>query len=404
MYILSISEHVLLFISGFGTLQGILLAFLLYFHPKADRSVNIFLALYILCFSAVTTMPLILRVFTWQKGIFLEPLPLLVGPVLYFYLRSFKEVITWRKALPHFLPFFLFFFLAYPVLIPLVRQFRNAKEVPAEVLRHPASIALNMLKLSLFLLYYFLARKTLAHYQRSIRHLFSDTESIDLNWARLLINGYLLIVCATIVLITLMILYPPQFNLFFLINITIATPYIYLATYKGVTQPTIWQVKPGINKEEVEEEMVEAEAMETHKISPGKPGSLKGGLNTDRINDLVKRITGLMEEEKLYEDPELTLQELANKLQLPPYQISQAINEGMKKNFYDLINSYRVEEAKRLLIDPKNINYTILSVGFEAGFNSKTTFNTVFKKFTGLTPTDFREKEKMSLEQVETAL
>jgi AraC-like DNA-binding protein len=65
----------------------------------------------------------------------------------------------------------------------------------------------------------------------------------------------------------------------------------------------------------------------------------------------------------------------------------------MKKNFYDLVNGYRVEEAKRLLLDPKNTNYTILSVGFEAGFNSKTTFNTVFKKFTGLTPTDFRKKE-----------
>ena len=66
----------------------------------------------------------------------------------------------------------------------------------------------------------------------------------------------------------------------------------------------------------------------------------------------------------------------------------------MKKNFYDLINGYRVEEAKRLLLDSKNMNYTILSVGFEAGFNSKTTFNTVFKKFTGLAPTDYRDKQK----------
>jgi AraC-like DNA-binding protein len=68
----------------------------------------------------------------------------------------------------------------------------------------------------------------------------------------------------------------------------------------------------------------------------------------------------------------------------------------MKKNFYDLVNGYRVEEAKRLLLDPKSFNYTILSVGFEAGFNSKTTFNTVFKKFTGLSPTEFRDKKKMT--------
>ena len=61
------------------------------------------------------------------------------------------------------------------------------------------------------------------------------------------------------------------------------------------------------------------------------------------------------------------------------------------------MNGYRVEEAKRLLVDPRNQNYTILSVGFEAGFNSKTTFNTVFKKFTGFTPTEFREKKKEGL-------
>ena len=84
---------------------------------------------------------------------------------------------------------------------------------------------------------------------------------------------------------------------------------------------------------------------------------------------------------------------LADKLQFPSYQVSQAINEGMDKTFYDLINDYRVEEAKRLLSGPQSNNYTILSIGFAAGLNSKTTFNTVFKKFTGVTPTDFRKKE-----------
>jgi YesN/AraC family two-component response regulator len=98
-----------------------------------------------------------------------------------------------------------------------------------------------------------------------------------------------------------------------------------------------------------------------------------------------------MEKEKLFQEADLTLHELAGRLQSPTYQVSQALNEGMKKNFYDLVNGHRVEEAKRLLLDSKNRNYTILSVGFEAGFNSKTTFNTVFKKFTGMTPTEFRD-------------
>jgi AraC-like DNA-binding protein len=101
-----------------------------------------------------------------------------------------------------------------------------------------------------------------------------------------------------------------------------------------------------------------------------------------------------MEKDKLYQEPELTLQTLSDKLGVQSYQVSQAINEGLKKSFYELVNGYRVEEAKRLLLDPKNENYTILSVGFEAGFNSKTTFNTVFKRFTGFTPSEFREKQK----------
>jgi YesN/AraC family two-component response regulator len=104
-----------------------------------------------------------------------------------------------------------------------------------------------------------------------------------------------------------------------------------------------------------------------------------------------------MEKEKLYQETELTLQQLAGKLQVPTYQVSQALNEGMKKNFYELVNGYRVEEAKKLLLDSQNRNYTILSVGFEAGFNSKTTFNTVFKKFTGLTPTEFKNRQMPGL-------
>lgn len=103
-----------------------------------------------------------------------------------------------------------------------------------------------------------------------------------------------------------------------------------------------------------------------------------------------------MVEQKLYQETELTLNQLAQHLNFPSHQVSQAINEGMNKTFYDLVNGHRVEEAKRLLQDPENRSFTILSVGFEAGFNSKTTFNTVFKKFTGQTPTNFREHQQVA--------
>ena len=117
------------------------------------------------------------------------------------------------------------------------------------------------------------------------------------------------------------------------------------------------------------------------------------------MEEIAARIVTAMEVEKLFQETELTLQNLADKLSCPSYQISLAINDGLNKNFYDLVNGYRVEEAKKLLLSEKNRNYTILSVGFEAGFNSKTTFNTVFKKFTGFTPSEFRSRqtEKLSV-------
>jgi AraC-like DNA-binding protein len=117
-------------------------------------------------------------------------------------------------------------------------------------------------------------------------------------------------------------------------------------------------------------------------------------LSDVKLNEVMSQITSLMEDDLLYQEPELTLLALSEKLGIPSYQVSKVINEGLKTTFYDLVNGYRVKDAKSQLLDPKNRNYTILSVGFEAGFNSKTTFNTVFKKFTGLTPTEYREKNR----------
>jgi AraC-like DNA-binding protein len=245
--------------------------------------------------------------------------------------------------------------------------------------------------------YYFLARRELISYQRSIRHLFSETSRIDLHWAKFLVNGFLVLVGAFFVTFPLILSYPNHIYLLLLINMAIGVPYIYMATYLGIKQYTIWQVQPGINKEAAEATIQQVVEIEENTTNGKKPKPAKSVQNDDRIGMLVKKIIGLMEEEKLYQEAELTLQQVANKLQVPSYQVSQALNDGMGKTFYDVINNYRVEDAKRLLLDEKSRNYTILSIGYEAGFNSKTTFNTVFKKFTGFTPTEFRDKENALL-------
>jgi len=272
-------------------------------------------------------------------------------------------------------------------------KYANVKIPPKEVFHDPFNIIVTGINYLIKIVYYFLSRRTLITYQRSIQQLFSETSRINLSWAKALVNGYLFLLVAGIISLLLMMSYPQHFNLLLLIDVAVATPYIYLATYKGLTQPTIWQWHAGMNKEQVEEKILEAEKIEDSIIDE-KDRVAKPGPDEIKIKTIAGKIVALMEGEKLYQETELTLQQVSDKLGLHTYLVSQAINEGLKKNFYDLVNNYRVEEAKRLLLHPKNINFTVLSVGFEAGFNSKTTFNTVFKKFTGLTPTEFRDKQK----------
>ena len=182
----SLSENILLFICGFGTLQGVLLAILIYFHPRSDKSVNKFLALYIFCISCVMTMPITMDAIGWRNSYFLQPVPLLPGIFLYFYILSFKEPITWQKAWPHFAVVLVFFFLAYLNLSAIAKIYPEAKHIPAEGLRRPQTIGNILLRAAQQFTYYFLSRKALSTYQHSIRQLFSDTSRIDLQWCRIL--------------------------------------------------------------------------------------------------------------------------------------------------------------------------------------------------------------------------
>ena len=108
---------------------------------------------------------------------------------------------------------------------------------------------------------------------------------------------------------------------------------------------------------------------------------------------LAQLIT-FVEQNKPYQLPELTLNELAEKVNIPTHYVSQIINEKLKVNFLDFINSYRVKEAQAKLIDPKRSHYTILSIAYESGFNAKSTFYAVFKKQTGMTPSQYRKQAK----------
>lgn len=393
---LSVSENILMLVTGLGVLQGILLALLVYFHPRSDRSVNRFLALFIISLSLVFTIPAAMNVIPWQRSYFTAAWPYLVTPFLYLYVRSFRKHIKLKEILLNQISFVVVLIYSFWYLDQLSKAFPGSTEIPKNLMKHPLVTATNTVKLLQHLIYLFLAARELRRYQRSIKHVFSETSRISMNWVRVLIYGMLVIMLATIVFYILMVKYPENINLFILLNIAIGTPYIYIISFKGIMQPTVWQAKTEAVKKQVEENMKEAEVIEEQQSQPEKPRP-RPGLTEEKVNEMINQIVEAMERDKLYQETELTLQDLADKLNAPSHQVSYALNEGMKKNFYDVINSYRVEEAKRLLLDPRTSNYTILSVGFEAGFNSKTTFNTVFKKFTGQTPTVFRDLRKSAM-------
>src|SRR6476620_784435 len=166
MYMLSLNSNLIFFIGGI--LQAIVLAALAFFHPKSDKSVNVFLSLYIICVSILMLIPVVQQLFYWQTILYLMPFSLLIGPFLYLYVRSFKETITWRKAWPHFLLFFVFLILDYTFLPSLAVQYPSSHQMPKEIILDPASdirITIRIIRNVQMIIYYFLARRALISYQ-----------------------------------------------------------------------------------------------------------------------------------------------------------------------------------------------------------------------------------------------
>ena len=98
-----------------------------------------------------------------------------------------------------------------------------------------------------------------------------------------------------------------------------------------------------------------------------------------------------MDKEKPYLNSTITLNDLSEKLAVSSHNLSEVINTRLQQSFFDFINTYRVEEVKKALTDPAKSHYTLLSIALDCGFNSKTSFNTVFKKHTRLTPSQYKQ-------------
>ncbi len=136
------------------------------------------------------------------------------------------------------------------------------------------------------------------------------------------------------------------------------------------------------------------------KIRPSKKEDetkekyLNSGLSEEKEDMYYAKLNSLIHEEKIYTNAELSLSELASKIDIHPNYLSQIINNKEGKKFYDYINTFRVQEFKRLISLPDNQQFTLISIAYECGFNSKSTFNRYFKKITESTPSQYVKQLK----------
>ncbi|MFD0752152.1 helix-turn-helix domain-containing protein [Mucilaginibacter calamicampi] len=231
---------------------------------------------------------------------------------------------------------------------------------------------------SQFIIYWVLAYKRLSNHQKHIRLIIADVEPVSLNWLKYLLGILgLMLLCFYI-----SVLFKVGFS-------SVIAPCIYLAgslgiLYYSLAQKEIYPYQP----EELKSiRQVFVDVKDNAKTT-------KQRLTDEEASRLKARLDYLMTAEKLYLDPELNLPQLAQLMPVTVNDLSYLLNVAIGTNFFQFVNAHRVEEAKQLMLSEQYKHLNLLGIAYHAGFNSKTTFNTAFKKETGLSPTQFIQKEK----------
>ncbi len=303
-----------------------------------------------------------------------EQFQLVLAPAFFLGVRAYTETRPhWHKYdWLHFLPAALFFVTELPTLLLSPAE-------KAEIYLHPDhelnSGPLVMVVFGLWFAqiftYLFLAFRKIILHQKTLRTINSLTEDIDLRWLQWFVGGF-----------AVMILVWANDVFEVVPGISGFSSAIYLI---GVCFAGYFVLGQGRIFSFSEKEIAEIEQIwEQKEVSDAQVPEPETIL-------LRQKLELWMENEKPYLLPGLTLPELARQVSLSTHELSFLLNQGMGQNFYTYVNHFRVEEAKRLLADPKYAPWTLIAVGFEAGFNSKTTFNTTFRESTGLSPSAFRK-------------
>lgn len=311
-----------------------------------------------------------------------DGLVFLLGPLLYFYTRSvvYKDFVFKVSQIYHLLPFIL--------ATAIFQIYYHAQSLEEKVFiqqaiqqrQLPAGFYITIIFIyGHVFVYFIMALKEVSIYQYRIKQLFSYTEKISLKWLRFIIYSMLGILLFS--LINVMVPYAGLdiwFQPTFAIVIGLFFLFVNMVVFKGLQQPEIF---------------IGLDRQDTVRYSHS--------LLTMEDKELIRtRLLYAMENEKLYLEPEIDLVQLSAKMGETPKKISQVINELVGQNFYDFINTYRVNEAMNIFSTSTDPKLTVLEVLYKVGFNSKSSFNVVFKEKTGMTPSDFRKRALLKLRSV----
>lgn len=290
-----------------------------------------------------------------------QPLPLLHGVFLYLYVASLTNQLPskrWVLAL-HFLPIStMYAYLTAFFLLPSgqkIEVYRN-QGAGYELFMHLKSYAIACSGI----LYVTWSALLLRKHTANIHDQFSDLGKVSLRWLQILTFG--------LGAIWLLVLLFRDDTLIY----SGVVVFVFLIGFFGVRQADIFSEGRLVSDDDGKREKYQ-----------------KSGLTKEASEDLHRELRRLMSDGALYKKSELSINDLASRLGVHPNRLSQVINQKEQKNFYDFVNMYRVEEFKRLIALQKNRQFTLLSLAYDCGFSSKTSFNRCFKKATGLTPSEY---------------
>ncbi len=255
---------------------------------------------------------------------------------------------------------------------------RNELEKPLPGLR-----LIGYLKPVHGMIYTFFTIQVVRAYNNKIRNSYSNIERINLNWLRHLTIGLSIVWGVVVISYVVSAVSTKDIEMDYMIYMT-ASVLIYSIGYLSLRQPQIFE--PVIQKSETEP------AQESTTKTGEGTSYKKSGLTDEEAQNHLKNLLQMMDTDKAYLNSDLTLRDLAGKLSMSTHNLSEILNTRLNQNFYDFINRYRVEEVKRRLAENESEKYSLLAIAFDSGFNSKAGFNTIFKKQTNTTPSQYRKQ------------